>query len=496
MSNSYLNELSKVDPWENLWRFTVRLTKPVLELWDGITKKTLPWKRLVATCLMLELILFFRVDLWCLKHTKYLWLYPRTMSWYHVYYFLVISSPYTAWGVFQARKRERLNKKLEEIFKSTGLQNNLGNLPTYVFDRPLDSVVRKLRVTRAALPMSAFQKAKDGLQGGIEATIDEFRENLAEGTVDIIYAKEPMPALCKIASYGNLPSPKFYVGRTRSKTVIGSLDATPHLLVAGQTGGGKSTFIRQFTVTLYLGDKTTTFTFIDFKGTVEAEIFEKLRRIDVPKDMTKAIISLKKAAKTLDYRLRVLKANRCKDIGGYFKIPVEKRVVVPPDDVTIKTDLNRHIIIVDEAAELFLAGEKGAASDVQEAKRILSLISRQGRSIGVHLVLATQRPDSRVLDPQIKSNLTGVLCFQMINDPSSILVLGNGRATDLPSIPGRAIWRSGMDLVELQTPFLDWKETIELLQKDYVEPKLEEPSQVVVEPDPGKNIKSTESMGE
>lgn len=43
----------------------------------------------------------------------------------------------------------------------------------------------------------------------------------------------------------------------------------------------------------------------------------------------------------------------------------------------------------------------------------------------------------------------------MMNDASSISVLGNGRASDLPRVPGRAIWKNGMDMLEVQTPFLD-----------------------------------------
>ena len=229
-------------------------------------------------------------------------------------------------------------------------------------------------------------------------------------------------------------------------------------------GRGKSTFLRQFTTTLYLNDDNIHFTFIDLKAGLESQFFENLKRVDVYHDISMANYFLIRLSKTLQYRMSLLKANKCKDVLEYYKLPDEKKVLVPVPDSEVQPGLSRHVIIVDEAAELFLAGGDNKASDVQDAKRVLSQVARQGRSIGVHLVIATQRPDGRALDPQIKANLTGTLCFQMVNDTSSILVLGNGRATDLPSIPGRAIWKSGMEMVEVQTPYLDPQETEELLK--------------------------------
>ncbi|MCX6126038.1 MAG: hypothetical protein NTV34_15000, partial [Proteobacteria bacterium] len=75
----------------------------------------------------------------------------------------------------------------------------------------------------------------------------------------------------------------------------------------------------------------------------------------------------------------------------------------------------------------------------------------------------TQRPDARALDTQIKANLPGKVCFQMADTPSSMVVLGNGRARDLPGIPGRAIWQRGLKMIEVQTPFIDPSEVETLL---------------------------------
>ncbi len=164
--------------------------------------------------------------------------------------------------------------------------------------------------------------------------------------------------------------------------------------------------------------------------------------------------------------MELLKTNECKDIDAYLAIPEEKRKV--PQAGHFLQNLSRHVLVVDEAAEMFLAGAHAETNDIQTARRVLSQIARQGRSVGVHLVIATQRPDSRALDPQVKANLTGVICFQMLNDASSITVLGVGRATELPAIPGRAIWKSGAEMIEIQTPFLGTEDTDRLLEKHRV----------------------------
>ena len=89
----------------------------------------------------------------------------------------------------------------------------------------------------------------------------------------------------------------------------------------------------------------------------------------------------------------------------------------------------------------------------------------------MHLIIATQRPDVKALDPQVKANLTTVIAFQMPNLASSMTILGNGKAAKLPFIPGRAILRSGNKLRDIQTPFLSVAEAEKLLEPYRIEEK-------------------------
>ncbi len=439
------------------------------ELYDGIRTGILPWGTCLAYSLPIQVSLYLHWDRWVAARSKFRVLYPVHSGAYAIYYTLLVCLPFIVWSIHQRSLKQRLTRRLTEVFRSCGLQNNLGKPPHFVFDRPLDTTTRKLRLSRATLAMESFQKAKGALEGGLQVFIDEIRENRVEGTVDIVYAHEPMPSVFRVLDFEKLGHNQFIVGTTRSNELKADFPSVPHLLVAGQTGGGKSTFLRQLITSLYLNDQTIHFTLIDLKGGVEFQLFEDLPGVHVTQTVDQAIHAVGAVTEKLEDRMKLLKANRCVGIEEYSKLPVGERVGPgKSNEKSASLSLNRHVIVVDEAAEMFLAGSHASAKDVQAARRSLSQVARQGRSCGIHLIVATQRPDARALDPQIKSNLPGILCFQMANDISSITVLGNGRATDLPPIPGRAIWKKGSDMMEVQTPYLEPDAAERLLEKFYV----------------------------
>jgi S-DNA-T family DNA segregation ATPase FtsK/SpoIIIE len=272
-----------------------------------------------------------------------------------------------------------------------------------------------------------------------------------------------MPSFIPLENIETVPKLSFLVGKTRAREIIPNLLDVPHLLVGGQSGGGKSAFLRQIITTLYLRNEDLKFSLVDLKGGLEFQLFERLKRIKVIGGTDDAASFLESIDGTLEYRMKLLKKHSCVDMEAYVHLLNEKKAkgVFLEED---SEDLTREIIVVDEAAEMFLASSKSSATAVQTARKVLSQVARQGRAVGVHLIVATQRPDAKALDPQIKANLPGVICYRMTNDPSSISVLGNGRATDLPPVKGRAIWKNGSELVEIQTPFLSPEDADAILE--------------------------------
>jgi S-DNA-T family DNA segregation ATPase FtsK/SpoIIIE len=412
--------------------------------------------------------MILHLDRYAWKFLKLAWLYPKNPWFLTAYVSFGALSGFLVWGIGQAILKRKLVTQLTEAFLASGLKTPLGKLPSFVFDKPIDAVTRKLRLKRQYLSVKQFKDARPSLESALQIYIDTIHENRVQGSVDIVYSHFPMDELVELDDIKGIPKETFVIGRSRSQEIQVSLASVPHFLVAGQTGGGKSTFLRQMITSLYLNNPSFQFRLIDLKGGLEFQIFENLNRIKVVPDVAKAIALIRSLEKSLVYRMETLKLNGCKDIKAFFAKPMSERKYPTGQ---YREDISRTLVVIDEVAELFMATSEMKSKEVQEAKRVIWKIAAQGRAVGLHLVVATQRPDVKALDSQVKTHLIGVVCFQMVNDASSMTVLGNGRATDLPRIPGRAIWKSELDMIEIQTPFISPEIVTELLKTQDSESK-------------------------
>ncbi|MBA2306846.1 hypothetical protein H0W26_01775, partial [Candidatus Dependentiae bacterium] len=255
----------------------------------------------------------------------------------------------------------------------------------------------------------------------------------------------------------------FVVGYTRTKEIRADFNDIPHLLIAGQTMQGKSTFLRQLITTLYINNPTYLFTLIDLKEGAEFSMFKDLPRVKITADLREAIQMLEEDKNEMKEKMKTLAQNECKDIHTYFQKRKEKDKEGNPLVPSLK--VSHRIIIIDEATQMFLANSSVSMAQAQKSRAASSEIARLGRAAGTHIVISVQRPDSKALDTQVKANLNGVVCFRMQDDHSSIGALGTGRATDLPMIKGRALWKDVDGLAEIQTPLLTVDAANELLKK-------------------------------
>lgn len=458
------NKKVQIDLWTLAKKISFGISQPIIEIFYGIRKDTITYWPLIGWGLLFDFLLLSQLDQKIFKFLKADWLYPTNPVAYTIYAFTGVTFGFWIWGAIQTQRRSKVLERLTEVFQECGLKSPMGKLPNFIFDKPVDELVRRMRVTNAFMPKAKFEEARDHLESSLQVYIDEISENKSSGTVDILYSHYEISKLVPVDDLNAIGENQFFIGQTRARTIHSDFSENPHLLIGGQTGGGKSTFLRQFITTLYCNNPAYHFTLVDMKGGLEFQIFDQRDRITVISKTPEAKHIFEKLDKTLSDRLEILKANRCKDLDEYSKKPKTERLL-PKDIAESKLHFSRHIVVIDEAAELFLGGGKNLIADVQSISRHAARIAAQGRAVGIHLVIATQKPDAKAINGQIKANLTGIISFPMATLGASLSILGNGRAKELPSTPGRAIWKSGLEQYEIQTPYLSPDQAMQHLDK-------------------------------
>lgn len=248
------------------------------------------------------------------------------------------------------------------------------------------------------------------------------------------------------------------VGRGRRGALWVDLAALPHLLVGGQTGGGKSVFLRQALTGLALSysPRQLRVQVIDLKGGVELAPFAELPHSlgPVADSINSAADALEKIRRELDDRLTDLRGAGVEDIDAWN---MDRSRSAQP----------RILVVVDELAELTvrqLGDDRAGRAAQQAALGRLTEIARLGRSVGIHLVLSTQRPDADVVPGQLKANLTGTVAFRVRSAVNSLILIDSDRAAQLGRIEGRGLWCCER-AEEFQGVYISREESAHLLEQ-------------------------------
>ena len=192
------------------------------------------------------------------------------------------------------------------------------------------------------------------------------------------------------------------------------LAKTAHLLIAGNSGSGKTVLMRSL---LYQAvEKYYQVYIVDFKGGID---FTQWWHENCHLSYTgeSALATMKNLVEELNLRLQTLKVNNCNNIDSYRK--------------KCGIDWPRIIIAFDEIAEALdkTGADKDRKSYIAELERCLTTISRLGRACGIHLIIGVQRPDVNAVPPQIKTNLS-YRCCSRADNVLSMIALDNTRAAD------------------------------------------------------------------
>ena len=203
---------------------------------------------------------------------------------------------------------------------------------------------------------------------------------------------------------------KDIVGRDKFIDIV----KMPHLLIAGQTGSGKSVCVNTLISTLISkkSDKEVKFIMVDPKM-VELMPYNDIPHLLVPViiDPQQAAIALKWAVNEMENRYKKLMENGVRNIKGYNSLSfVEKMPYI--------------VIIIDELADLMMV----ASGSVEES---IARIAQKARAVGIHLVVATQRPSTDVITGMIKANLPSRISFALRSQIDSRTILDSAGAEKL-----------------------------------------------------------------
>ncbi|PIE99517.1 MAG: cell division protein FtsK, partial [Polaribacter sp.] len=248
------------------------------------------------------------------------------------------------------------------------------------------------------------------------------------------------------------------LGKTISnKTFVVDLAKMPHLLMAGATGQGKSVGLNAILTSLLYRKHPAEvkFVLVDPKK-VELTLYNKIERHYLAKlpdsedaiitDNTKVINTLNSLCIEMDNRYELLKDAMVRNVKEY-NAKFKSRKLNPKKGHRF---LPYIVLVVDEFADLIMTAGK-------EVETPIARLAQLARAIGIHLIVATQRPSVNVITGIIKANFPARVAFRVTSKIDSKTIL-DGNGADQLIGRGDMLYTAGNDMVRLQCPFVDTPE--------------------------------------
>jgi len=267
-----------------------------------------------------------------------------------------------------------------------------------------------------------------------------------------------------------------FLGKDSSgEALVSDLATMPHLLIAGTTGSGKSVCINSIIAGILLTRRPdeVKLILIDPKM-VEMTAFNTIPHLMSPIviETQRAVHILEWATVKMDERYALFAEARVKNIAEYNKLGVEELVSRFGPDSTeeeekIPKKLPNIVIIIDELADLMMTAAK-------EIEAYIVRLAQKSRAVGIHIILATQRPQATVVTGLIKSNMPARIGFRVAARLDSRIVLDQNGAEALLGQGDMLFLKPGSsDLVRAQGTFMDDGEIQRIVKylKDIAEPQ-------------------------
>lgn len=320
---------------------------------------------------------------------------------------------------------------MQHNFARIGFVNNAGEAPYLILKEQHGNVVTyTYRCT--GFPVSLWVDKQLELESALNMLIADVKEGKDRRTVTLCcvppeHAFDTAEWHDRYIHYNedNL----LLLGRGLTSDITINIDKTPHILIGGNTGSGKTILLQCL---LWQAIEQADVVYVaDFKGGVDfPRAWQEFAYIITNEQ--KLLVLLNCLADTLEKRKQLFKEVEAANITEYRQKAGDY--------------MQRIVFACDEVAELLdrTGADKERKELLAQIEARLALIARQGRAFGVHLILATQRPDANILPGQIKNNMNIRVCGRADTTLSTIII-GDGRAAE--QIPhdaqGRFIMEDG-----------------------------------------------------
>lgn len=224
-------------------------------------------------------------------------------------------------------------------------------------------------------------------------------------------------------AYASMKLPLFLGKDASGEALIEDLTKMPHMLIAGTTGSGKSVCMNTIIMGFLYTRKPSELKMV----LVDPKMVEMSQFKDIPHlmcpvvtEMSKAAAILEWATTKMDERYELLAEAGCRDIGAYNDLAWEElkermNPATPEEESRIPRKLPYMVFIIDELADLMMTNK--------EVEGHIIRIAQKARAVGIHLILATQRPQANVVTGLIKSNMPCRVAFKVASGMDSRIVL-------------------------------------------------------------------------
>ena len=310
----------------------------------------------------------------------------------------------------------------KDQLQSIGLANHAGMAPD-LLRKKRDKENPRVTVwefRNQSIPLTVWEDKRAAIEAALDVSIVKiiYGKSKSRVLVYAVSAQTSLPELlCWSDSYLSPDSFVLTLGESLTGPVTVNLAHIPHILLGGSTGSGKSVLLKL--LLMQTVEKGAEVYIADFKGGVDfPKVWhEKCRMCFTEEDLRYILDQL---AAVLEYRKSAFKALGCPNIDAYNE--------------TTEQPLPRLIFACDEVAEML--DKTGADNErkklLAQIENKLSTIARQGRAFGIHLILATQRPDATIIPGQIRNNMDFRVCGRADSVLSQIILDNTSAAEQIP----------------------------------------------------------------